>query len=335
MRVTGMGRRGRALVPAGVVAALALLAGAITPVRAQQPSGDAALLEELAMRLLGPPFPGPAGVEVPPVRLLPGAVPDELPVSVPLPPNSRLIGSVVRPTFFGSPVGPEVGTSVEIVLDVSESPAAVLAFYTEALGAAGLTQPRGAAGPRPGGFLSSVGRGSQTFFCRSERGPFVEVAAFAREGRPTDVRVRVQDFAGPCGAPGPFPGPMPPSDPLPPLEPPAGVTVLVGGSGGSPLSRSSDAVAQTTMSMAELEAHYARQLAAAGWERRAGGADGPLAWSLWRVPSGDEGPPFTLAPGERQGLLTVVEGPGMDRRSLHVEVVSAGSLGIGPVFVGR
>lgn len=333
MRVIGLRVwRGVALAVAGV---LLVLGGAMGSVRAQ-PADDAALLEELATRLLSPPYPGPAGVDAPPVRLLPGAVPEDLVVEVPFPPDSRLIGSVVRPTFVGSPVGPELGESVEIVLDVPATAAAVLAFYEEALAGAGLTQPLGGPGGRPGGFLPSVGGGSQAFFCRSEQGPFVEVAAFARGERPTDVRVRVQDFAGPCGAPPrPVPAPPLPTDPLPPLEPPASVTVLVGGSGGSSLSRSSGAVAETAMSAAELEAHYARQLEAAGWTRSAGGAEGPLAWSVWQVPGGEDGPPFTLAPGERQGFLTVVEGPGMNRRSLHVEVISAGSLGIGPVPVGR
>jgi hypothetical protein len=320
-----------------VVLALAPAAWQPPGLSAQQPPpDDDALLRELVERLLAQAGPAPPGVTLPPVRLLPGALPADLPIAPPLPPGARLIGSVVRPTFFGSPtaLGPEVGEGVEIVIDAPQPPAMVLEFYREALAAQGLTAPPTVRGFRPGGFLPSVGITSAAFFCGGERVPFVEVVALPRQGQPTDVRVRIQPFPGPCGASfgPPGPPPSPPSDPVPPLEPPPGVTVLPGGGGGSPFLRSHGALAQTEMSVAELEAHYARQLTAAGWTRIAGGADGPLAWSVWRVP--EEAPRAIEMPasGERQGFLFVLEGPGAGRRSLYVQVAAAGQPG-GPVPV--
>ena len=82
-------------------AALVLAAWQPSGVSAQQPPpDDGALLRELAERLLGQPVPAPPGVMLPPVQLLPGALPAALPIEPPLPPGARLIGSVVRPIFF-------------------------------------------------------------------------------------------------------------------------------------------------------------------------------------------------------------------------------------------
>jgi hypothetical protein len=69
--------------------------------------------------------------------------------------------------------------------------------------------------------------------------------------------------------------------------------------------QTSEAGATTKLSASDLEAQFAQQLAAAGWTKIARSADGPIAWSTWKVP-GD---------GEWRGLLLVNETSG-DRRSL-------------------
>ena len=327
------------LVLSMLAVASALLLAAPGAARAQPapPPEDAAMLRELAERLLIPPYPGPPGVDLPPARLLAGAIPADLPLELPFPPGARLIGSVVRPSLSGGPAGPMVGEGVEVVLDTPDAPSAVIAFYDRALRAQGLFPPIFSPGRRPGGFLPTAGGGMPTFYCQSAGGPFVEIVAVARRDRPTDLRLRLQDFPGPCSVPpGPPPVQGPPPDPLPPLEAPAGVSILPSGSGGSPFQRVSDAVAESDLSAAALEAHYARQLEAAGWQRTAGGASGPLAWSIWVVPEEDADPAgrgVILAPGEREGFLAVLEGPGPTRRSLHVQVTSAGPAG-GPGFGG-
>lgn len=66
------------------------------------------------------------------------------------------------------------------------------------------------------------------------------------------------------------------------------------------------------MRSAELEAHFSSQLQQAGWTRREGASDASLAWSAWRVPSGD---------GDSwDGLLYVRSGPVEDERQVVVEV---------------
>jgi hypothetical protein len=71
---------------------------------------------------------------------------------------------------------------------------------------------------------------------------------------------------------------------LPVLYAPEGVAV---DAGGGPNRWTTEATAQTDHSVAELEAHVAQQLAAAGWLRQAGAAQGPLAWSTWTLPGTD------------------------------------------------
>ena len=93
---------------------------------------------------------------------------------------------------------------------------------------------------------------------------------------------------------------------LPALKPPDGV-VLRGGMGGMSGNdrQSSEAGATTKLSASDLESAFAPQLAAAGWTRLARGADGPVAWSTWKI----------LGDGDWRGLLLVNE-TSSDRRSL-------------------
>lgn len=87
---------------------------------------DAAALRELAVRLLRVRFPG-APEASDETQLLVGQVPADLPVELPLPLGSRVVGSLVR----GNPRG------ISIVLDAAEPAEQVLEFYRERLSGAG------------------------------------------------------------------------------------------------------------------------------------------------------------------------------------------------------
>ena len=298
-----------------------------------QPAEDPALLRELAERLLGagtpsPPPPSPTGGTLR-AQLFPGALPPALPLDLPLPPGSRLVGSAVAPSLAG---GPDVtrAETIEVVLDAPGAPNEIVAFYEGALAERGWTAASGQ-GPEPGGFQPERPGGFQpsaipatVFFCPGAAGGWLALVVTPAPGGLSDVRVHLETgFPGPCGGPG---GPMrlpPGAELLPPLGAPPGVSVLPGGMGGGSGLWTSVAVALTGRSAAELEAHYARQLAATGWTRLDGGVAGPLAWSTWAVPG----------EGEWQGFLSVREGPGPNRRVLHVEVVSGSTVlpGFGPV----
>jgi len=266
-----------------------------------EPSGGAPgtpTIQELAERMLAPAASGATA------QLLPGQWPSSLPVDVPTPPSARLVGSVEHNADGKLQY-------VDGVLDATGAPADLLAFYQQELSGHGWTVPP--AGPgRMGGFQPTPpGMGNSRTFCKSPSGPSLSVTAASRAGAATDLRLHLTlAQPGPCGAPPqpPSPAPLPNADVLPPLQAPAGVPLQVTGNGGAGSRWTSEATAETKRSPAELETHFAQQLQAAGWTRLAGGADGPLAWSTWKLPR----------QGDWQGLLLAFQAPGQDRRSLLV-----------------
>ena len=149
--------RGLFLVP--LMALLAIMSHATSQAPAAlhaQSSDDPALLRELAVRLLSASSADPT----PRAQLYPGALPPDLSPTVPLPADSRLIGSAVLPNPF-----PSAGVPVVIVADTPEAPADVLSYYQSTLTAQGWSAPTN--GFRPGGVTpqpSSFGgsEGNQT-----------------------------------------------------------------------------------------------------------------------------------------------------------------------------
>src|SRR5712691_6568710 len=83
---------------------------------APSPEENMAQIRELALRLLAPPFDPEARQP----QLLVGSLPASLPFDLPLPDGCQIVGSFVR--------NPE---TIQIVFDTDQSPAEVIAFYTE------------------------------------------------------------------------------------------------------------------------------------------------------------------------------------------------------------
>src|SRR5258706_6920398 len=79
-------------------------------------------------------------------QLLPGQLPDQLPVEIPLPEVSRVLGSLIR--------NPE---SIDMLLDTHLSPEQVLTFYRQRMQDAGW-QTTDIYRPNRGGFMSSGSR---------------------------------------------------------------------------------------------------------------------------------------------------------------------------------
>jgi hypothetical protein len=258
-------------------------------------SADA--VRKLAERLMCHPHPeGPIAAE-----LFVGRLPDSLPPNFPVPAAAVLLGSLLK-TLAGRPA------SMEAVLDLEGDPSAVLDGYEDDLHAAGWSAFEGF-GPPHGGFVSD-GMGDGRALRKSDDGPVLFVSWIARNGQPTDVRVRL-DWemvrhmpAGPKGVP-------PGADLLPLLRPPAGVVFLgQSGFGGGGGHWTSEASVQTDRPVADLEAHFAAQLARAGWTRTAGSADDVVGWSAWDLPGEDSW----------RGLLLVLGAFGQTERSLSVRI---------------
>ncbi len=293
----------------GLIAALS--ARSVSAVVARADSGDeAAALRELAGRFLIQPGAGP-GTPGQSADLLPGQLPADLPLALPLPPGARLVGSVVRRRGGSALLW-------DVILDAPGAPTDLLTFYRGQLLPLGWTTPP--SGPFGGGFLATAPDTGSATYCGKAGGPpvLVVTAAPAASGG-SDVRIAIDaSNAGACAiVPLPVPGPPRLTNRLPALTPPPGLTLVQGGSGSYGGERTtSDTTALTDRSAGELAAYYGAQLQAAGWTRVAsGGEGGPFVWSVWNVP-GD---------GGYQGMLSVLEGPGVNRRDLHVQVETAPS----------
>ncbi len=228
---------------------------------------DGQLLLTLTQRLLSSPYPGGPAEEV---QILVGKLPPALPIELPLPEKAGIIGSLVRGDH-----------SAQIVLDVDQPAAAVVAFYRAQLEPAGWQEFDWPMRPRGFGYGWEA---NAVMFCQSRRGPSLTVSAFEAEGAWTDVRLNLQTDPrhSPCAMPGRAYGPM--MSPIPNLRAPAGARMYGGGSsgGGGGNSWHSAATLETGLDAAALAAHYNQQLQAAGWEIVDQGRAGSSAWSTWR-----------------------------------------------------
>jgi hypothetical protein len=211
---------------------LSLLALPLLSARAQ--SAD---LEELAGRLLGYGFSEP--------ELIVGKLPDSLPLEVPLPTGARIVGAAVR--------GED---DVEIVLDVRDTPEAIQAFYKGKL--AGF-EYKGSNQESRGGFtfggdVEAPAYASDALYCRPDLS--FSVTIYRLDAAIKDVRLSLNSYDCEYNALS--------SLKLPTLKPPAGAEPrsLSSGYGGE---ISSSVKLETTLTPAEVYAHYAAQLMAAGW----------------------------------------------------------------------
>ena len=235
---------------------------------------------ELALRLLSD---GPHGARDE-TRLFTGDQPEDLSTQLPVPEGMTVVGGIVRSGLrHGEP-------ETEVVIDAPVSAEAVVETYRRVMRSeewAGRGWTEQVWDPdREGGFASRPVIERATF-CRSRRGPALIVGAHDREDAPTDVRL-ILIPAGrhtPCapkahGDRGLF-------SIIPRLTPPPGAYSVDGGGGGGTDSEHTSAALETDLSPGEVSAHYAAQLAYAGWTRTGEGSDGPLAWSAWEVPGED------------------------------------------------
>jgi hypothetical protein len=251
-------------------------------------------LRELAERVLAHPMPFG---EVPKVQLLEGQLPGEPELRI-APAGARVIGTVIREP------GHETDRDYEIVLDAPGGEDQIVSFYTKELGRLGWTNQGDPIRSRSGGGFMPFPPGMGNIFRREGGGIAIMLAVRPLDERMSEVRIRTQWFPPEMD----FHGPPYEQDLIPGLRPPAGVRLEARGGGGGGGEWTSSARAQTSMSVADLEAHFAKQLEAGGWQRISGSASGPLAWSGWKIDEKDDW----------FGYLFVVEAPVPDQRSLWV-----------------
>ena len=254
-------------------------------------------LRELALRLLAPPFDPEARQP----QLLVGSLPASLPFDLPLPASCQIVGSFVRNS-----------ETIQIVLDTEQTPAEVIAFYTERMRVTGWSEPdfQRRQRQRESGFVHTFhGPTLFTTLCKGRRGPALIVSAFAvqGEGRRTEVRLNLDTRSrnSPCAQSSEIF--MDVSAHIPPLEPPAGGRQWGGGGGSNSESASTAATLEleSDMVLSLVVAHYARQLEQAGWQRTGEGSSGPMGWHTWE---------FHDKENEHWlGVFSILRIPGMER----------------------
>jgi len=236
--------------------------------------GDEQSLREFIQRYFSPIYPGAAEGER---KIQIGSLPDDLPLDLPLPDGAQVVASVQEPSAF-----------TQVILDASQTPAEVEAFYAQSMVDLGW-QPAPEHQPG-GGFVSSWDQGLR--FCIDERDAYLEVRALEMTDELTDVRLTLQapvEFS-PCQEQDI--GNMDAGSSLiPPLESPQGVQISGSGAGSSSEgSAYNTADLQTSLSIDELLSHFNTQMELAGWELVDQGTSEVVAWSAWKLvdDQGDE-----------------------------------------------
>jgi hypothetical protein len=227
-------------------------------------------LRQLASRLLR--YPDPSGTVT--VDLLPVGYPDDLPPELVDRTELRFLGSAVR-RRGGALV------AAEMVFEGPGEPDVVASNYEAVLVEIGwerLNERR-----HTGGGFEPPGFGETTSLVDKQKAAMIFIHAVGRDDGGTELRVRydaehARDMIANIGR-----GMPPEASMLPRLEPPPGVTLVGEATDGVWMSKS-DAWAQTEMAPMALEAHFAKQLEAAGWGRMTGSADETFAWSSWLNP---------------------------------------------------
>ena len=231
---------------------------------AKEPVDDESAIQELAIRLLAPSYPGAPDVEN--TKIFVGTLPDEMPVSLPMPEDARILGSVVKG---------EQG--VDVVLDVNQTPEQVLDFYRENMADDNWSEIGGF--EPAGGFAPDVDR---ITLCRGAWNPSVTISAYEVEDGLTDVRLNVDTNPNwsPCRQSKILENWM---KPLPKLETTPDAEHLRDCFSGSGSTVTSTATLETDMNSTALEEYYADQLKEANWTYIESGQCGPAAWSTWKV----------------------------------------------------
>lgn len=235
--------------------ALAALATTV-PADAQTPEPEMVPLELVQVLSRGGSAP----------EVLVGRLPEATARLLPLPEDSRVIGSLVHGPFSASAIA-DPG-----------SPATVQAEWVARLLEAGWTRFER---PSRGGFESGIDMGLQ--FCRGDStsvslgiypnprgGSYVHVS-HPRTHRYSICATRSRQDRGM-------------ESPIPSLEPPAGSVHMRSGSGGSDDEWDAHTRIDSDLPVDELVAHYATQLREHGWEPLGRTSGQGVATALFRVP---------------------------------------------------
>jgi hypothetical protein len=242
----------------------------------------------LTLRLLASRYGAPRAEGVDQLELLPGRLPDGLPVEIPVPDGGTVVASFAWP-FHAA-----------IVLESSLPPPECFDAYIARLEASGWeVRPFGG---EHGSFPSvDAPPGNRTFLCHPSTGSFLSIDVLQLQNGNTEIELDLStDPHDPrcfqheesrrrlaAAIPAIY-------DRLPTLLPPRGATQ--GGETGERDEESATAIGflYTDLDLSVIANHYRRQMEEQGWTLRESGHGEKAAWSTWTSHDGAE---------ERHGAL--------------------------------
>lgn len=284
----------RLILAIAITALIGLAAGVVQENESIALSGPSP--GELAIRYLEAPSFGET--ELQKVQLLPGMLPEKMPLELPLPRGSKVFGSVL--------IGE---TEIGVVVDSPLSPEEVMAFYRQALASQNWTD-MDASGMERGFMEWSTG----SFFCQESNDTSIAITAYPHENG-SDIRLDISTDpeCSPCS----FSGSDDWLKPIPKLVAPRNSTLsnqnFMSGCGNQ-VTVSADV--KTELNSSALAAHFADQLRAASWTSTSQEESGPAALSTWEFED-EEGLKW-------DGFLTVLEVPGSEDKRFVMTQASQG-----------
>jgi hypothetical protein len=222
--------------------------------------------------------------------LLMGRLPANLTFELPIPPNAKVLATLIRrPTY------------AEVVLDVPQSAEQIQAFYRDRFKAAGWIAAVDVSTLKKPGFVASSeeeidSSTSNLSFCKGSAGPQIRVSIDPEADAPTDVRLYLDTSAEACAEATSQADVMTEhltelqqAIPIPVLEIPSGVKVSAAGtipnSEGENITTT--ARIETKLSSAALHDAYAQQFTKAGWTKSAVEQGRTGTWSWWNLKNAD------------------------------------------------
>ena len=222
-------------------------------------------------------------------RLFLGKIPENLPIELPVPEQSRVLGTLARSE-----------TQVEIVLESDLKPEEIASFYRTQLASQGWNEPEDMQPHRQGGFMhNNFGPYTHMTFCRESNIAGLTINVQQLQSATTNVRLNLSldREMNPCVQQARNRRQMMLHqrhhrmfEMIPPLSPPPGAQQRGGGGGSGSDEVHTTATLKTNLTLDIVAKHYADQLVQGGWTQTGAGADGPMAWYTWRFTTEDQEP---------------------------------------------
>lgn len=227
--------------------------------------GDEQALREFVLRWFKPLYPSPGSQQE--TRIWIGALPDNENVTFPIPDGARVIGSLQDPYV-----------NLQVLVDAPGEVAEVLQDYQSLLVEAGWVLAEEPAAQA--GFITSAD--PWYTYCLDQDQAALSVQAFSGDQGQTELRLNLytRDLTYMCN-PNQDPGMDPAYEMLPTLTLPVGAWMTGGGTSSGGGSADGSTEIQTSLSTADLAAHFLPQMAEAGWQLLGEGSEAAVSWSSW------------------------------------------------------